>query len=306
MGLDIHTLNLLRFGEKSGLDLSSILTIGRPTLFLTDDELAGFLRETGRPATPADLAGIRGEGFSERFLRTAFGAREVESLDASPYENATIIHDMNRPMVAPRQFSTVLDFGCLEHIFNLPVALANVIASCRDGGHVLHVLPTNNWCGHGFYQFSPELFFSLYSEARGFRGTQVFLAEWNRPSRWYRVRSPMESGKRVNVINQDKTYVLVLTTKTADATSPVDDPPQQSDYVQTWSAPSQAARKAGPSALRTRWRKITRSTGLSSVAKSLRQPLRSLRYRLFGHKQRLHAERRDLETIDVGRLIKSR
>jgi hypothetical protein len=301
LGLDIHCLNLLRFGEKAGVDYSSILTIGRPGLFLSDDELTAFLRATHRPG---DVASFKSDGFCEEFLKTAFGAKEVVSLDASPYEKATIIHDMNLRLTGGREFSAVLDFGCLEHIFNFPVAITNVIASCREGGHLLHVLPANNWCGHGFYQFSPELFFSLYSKARGFRDTQVFMAELNRPSKWYRIRSPMESGKRVNVINQEKTYLLVLTTKSAQARSPMDDAPQQSDYVQQWQEGSKpSAADSGASALRAQVKKMGRFTGLSSLARAIREPLRLLRHRLVGHKQRLHAKRHDMDQIDLQSLL---
>src|SRR6185503_12604950 len=172
VGLDIHSLNLLRLAEKAGADFSSVLTVGRLGLYLSDAQLAGYLRETGRAASPEEL---RGEGFCERFLERAFGAREVVSLDASAYDGATLIHDLNVPLKGEGRFSAVLDFGTLEHVFNFPVAVSNLIAACRDGGHLLHALPANNWCGHGFYQFSPELFFSVYSEARGFVGTQVFL-----------------------------------------------------------------------------------------------------------------------------------
>jgi hypothetical protein len=295
LGLDIHSLNLLRFGAKAGVDYSNILTMGRPGLFLSDDELMAFLGNI-------DLRRIRADGFSEEFLKTAFGAKEVVSLDASPYEKATIIHDMNLPLTGAREFSAVLDFGCLEHVFNFPVAISNVIASCRAGGHLLHVLPANNWCGHGFYQFSPELFFSLYSRERGFRDTQVFMAELNRPSRWYRLRSPMDSGKRVNVINHEKTYLLVLTTKSAGARSAAQDAPQQSDYVQEWSNPSQPpARNAGP--LRAQVKKAGRLTGLSSLATAIREPLRTLRHRLVGHRQRLRADRSDMEEIDLQSLL---
>src|SRR5919199_152404 len=154
MGLDIHCLNLLRFGEKAGVDYSSLLTIGRPGFFVSEDELARFFRESGAPPRARESWATKGDGFCEAFLKAVFGAQDVASLDASPYENATFIQDMNLPWRPDRRFSAVLDFGCLEHVFNFPVAIANVIAACRDGGHLLHALPANNWCGHGFYQFS--------------------------------------------------------------------------------------------------------------------------------------------------------
>lgn len=299
MGLDIHSLNLLRLAQKAGADLSSVLTVGRLGLYLSDEELADYFRASRQAIAPAD---VRGGGFCEAFLQRAFGANEVVSLDASDYDGATLIHDLNLPLSPQRRFSAVLDFGTLEHVFNVPVALSNLIALCRDGGVLLHALPANNWCGHGFYQFSPELFFSLYSEKRGFSGTLVYLVETSRPSTWYRVRNPLESGKRVNVVNREKTLILVLTRKSAHAVLPLDSAPQQSDYAfQVWEAAPEprAARDEG----RERRRRIGRSLGLSAAARSVRQPLRALRAYLFGHKERLRHSRRDLERVDVASLV---
>jgi SAM-dependent methyltransferase len=303
MALDIHCLNLLRLGAKAGVDYAATLTVSRPALFLSDEELAGFLRALRLPGGAADLAKLKVDGYSEPLLRAAFGAQEVVALDASSYEGAGLIHDMNLPLRAGREFSAVLDFGCLEHVFNFPVALANVIGLCRPGGHILHALPANNWCGHGFYQFSPEMFFSVYADRRGFRATRVFLAEFDRPSRWYEVRNPIESGKRVNVINREKTYVLVMTQKTAHTQSPLEHPPQQADYAVEWSKPARRAQAASQPATASPRRAISRTLGLSALARSVRVPLRGFRSRVLGHSQALRGSRPDLKEIDIAALL---
>jgi hypothetical protein len=44
------------------------------------------------------------------------------------------------------------------------MALENVQA-ISGGGEIIHVLPANNLCCHGFWQFWPELFFiALFRE----------------------------------------------------------------------------------------------------------------------------------------------
>ena len=43
-------------------------------------------------------------------------------------------------------------------------------------------------CGHGFWQFTPELFHSLYSQANGYSETTVFLASYDNEAHWYEVR----------------------------------------------------------------------------------------------------------------------
>lgn len=59
------------------------------------------------------------------------------------------------------KYSMVLDGGSLEHVFNFPVAVRNCMQMLQVGGHYLAITPANNFMGHGFYQFSPELYFSI-------------------------------------------------------------------------------------------------------------------------------------------------
>src|SRR5262245_35551311 len=240
MGLDVHNLTLLRLARERGCDFSRVLTIGRQSLQLEDNELIAFLRSIDRPDLGENIGVIKGDGYCEGLLKAVFGATVVESIDASAFENASIVHDMNLPLVVSKQYSAVLDFGCLEHVFNFPVAISNVIRACDLGGRILHALPSNNFCGHGFYQFSPEVFFNIYSNERGFADTTVFLVELGGQARWYKVRSPFEIKKRVNVVNRERTYAFVLTTKIADGHLPTERPPQQSDYAEAWRLASQA------------------------------------------------------------------
>jgi hypothetical protein len=94
----------------------------------------------------------------------------------------------------------------------------------------LHVAPTNNFCGHGFWQLSPELFFTLYSEANGYKETEVFLADLANERFWYQVREPRD-GKRANVTPSTLLYALVRTRRTKVFSH---DDVQQSDYVFAW------------------------------------------------------------------------
>src|SRR5438477_418150 len=79
-------------------------------------------------------------------------------------------HDMNEPI--PDKFketyTAVLDGGSLEHVFNFPVAIKNCMEMVKVGGHYLAITPANNFFGHGFYQFSPELYFTVLSKENGF------------------------------------------------------------------------------------------------------------------------------------------
>jgi hypothetical protein len=89
---------------------------------------------------------------------------------------------------------------------------------------------TNISFGHGFYQFSPELFFRIFSIHNGFV-TRVFLFEDRVGGQWFEVRDPAEMQQRGTLINRRPTYLLVMARKTANALFVT---PQQSDYQAKW------------------------------------------------------------------------
>lgn len=240
MGLNASGLGLMAVARASGADFSRVVTIGRQQLTIGAGELEDFFHKRGRDDIAGQLAAITSDGYCEMVIRTAFGAQTVHSVDASDYEQATIVHDMNTPLEPKEPYSVVLDFGTLEHVLNVPVAFDNVAEFCAPGGRIMHMLPANNCAGHGFYQFSPELFFQVYSEARGFAGTRVFAAPMGSPDVWYEVRAPHTLKSRVNITSRDELYLLVLTQKTGEAPPLTRAPVQQSDYMQLWAAENAA------------------------------------------------------------------
>lgn len=226
MGIDIHNLNLLAVAQDRGVRFTRTLAVGRQAIYVEPHMLEAHRVHRGLPP----LAETR---WFEPLLQRWYGAEEVHSVDASPYEQATRIHDMNLPWPQPDEalgrYDAVLDFGCLEHVFNFPTAWRNVVALTRIGGHILHALPCNNLAGHGFYQFSPELFFNLYRRERGFALQGVWAAIHHEHRHWWAVADPLALRRRVNLVNGHPVYLLVLAQKLADQPQP---PPQQSDYAQ--------------------------------------------------------------------------
>ena len=158
------------------------------------------------------------------------GATKVVSFDNSDYEQATHIADMNLPIECAETYDTVLDAETLEHIYNAAQALKNVSTMCAEGGQILHILPANNQCGHGFWQFTPELFHSLYSQANGYSETTVFLASYDNEAHWYEVEAP-SNGHRIIIQSVGPLYVLCRTKRGSRVSH---DRVQQSDYVYAW------------------------------------------------------------------------
>jgi hypothetical protein len=102
--------------------------------------------------------------------------------------------------------------------------------------------------GHGFYQLSPELFFSVFTEPNGYALVRVMVHEDIPDAPWFRVNSPVAVGGRATLVNAIPTYLMVLAARVRDAEI-FRTMPQQSDYVTTWAgaaAPATSEEEARP------------------------------------------------------------
>jgi hypothetical protein len=174
------------------------------------------------------------DGYAEGFLRY-LGANEVHSFDNSGYEGATHLHDLNQeiPDCYKERYSMVLDGGSLEHVFNFPVALRNCMEMVEVGGHYLAITPVNNLMGHGFYQFSPELYSSVFSQANGYQVVSMIAYEEMPLARWFSVVNPHQAGARVTLTNRIPTNLLVIA-KRMERTVVFESVPQQIHYFRKW------------------------------------------------------------------------
>jgi hypothetical protein len=230
MGLDNDGTKFLFAARAAGVSFRNTATLGRQNFFPEPAQLQRLL-DLEKPGLSAkQFLGDSG-GYAEKFLEY-LGAEEIVALDNSAYEGAAIVTDLNAPIAdtLKSRFSAVIDGGCLEHIFNFPQAIKNSMEMLAVGGHFVGITPANNFCGHGFYQFSPELYFRIFSEANGFLVRAILTKE---KDRWFRVVDPEEFGGRVELQNNRATYLFVLARKIEEREIFLR-PPQQSDYARKW------------------------------------------------------------------------
>jgi hypothetical protein len=124
-------------------------------------DFAGRLMMFGRPSLLWDEAPSAEELFAEA------GSTVVHSMDVSPYQGATHIHDLNDPNPPEElqgQYDQVICDGTLEHVFHWHNALTVAFKLLKVGGILSFGGPVNNWIDHGFYQFSPTLAFDFFLE----------------------------------------------------------------------------------------------------------------------------------------------
>lgn len=230
MGFNIKTSELLIHSKKLGVDFTSVATIGRQRLHGSYFLFKNLFKKFDFSGESFEKIITQNNRYAEGFL-ALLGAKKVDSVDASSYEAATIIHDMNQPI--PEDFkdsySVVIDSGSLEHIFNFPIAIKNCMEMVKPGGHFIGITPTNNFLGHGFYQFSPELFYRIFNAENGFKMKKMYLFFADHKSPVYDVSDPLEVKERVKLKNSKESFLFYVAQKieNKDIFSVT---PQQSDY----------------------------------------------------------------------------
>ena len=241
MGIERNAAALLAKVRGDGVSFERTLMLGRQNVFLDPGDyrrLLGRLGGTARAMPPAVPPAVPPTYAEDLF--TALGASAVDSVDASTYEHATLVHDFNTPIPTAwhQQYDIVFDGGTLEHVFNFPTAVRNAMEALKAGGRFIGVSPLNSWSGHGFYQFSPELFWRTFSPDNGFSVVEMYVAGGD--GLCYSVIDPAVVRERVELCTQEP--VLLMVHARRDRLVPLfAAPPQQSDYTVFWEAKPAAA-----------------------------------------------------------------
>ena len=242
MGLIYSNARLLFDARRQGFSFDRTVTLGRQQISIDArgyDALAKefkvFASDLNDPELPSAI-------YADRFIQNCLGCTQLDSIDLSDYQEATLTHDLNLPISENlhRRYDAVIDAGTLEHIFNFPVALKNCMEMVRVGGCIMLATTANNHCGHGFYQFSPELFFRAFQPNNGFEIQRVILiehrfpgVELSRHQHCYEVVDPDVVRSRVGLVSRWPVMIQVLAKRINDATA-MESFPQQSDYERLW------------------------------------------------------------------------
>jgi SAM-dependent methyltransferase len=169
-----------------------ILTLGVADVHGTYAEMEQILREEGFPYTPVEPQNRntsltrRQCEFSLLFRHSRFmhqtdlfkmlGFRRIESMDAFDNERPTYVQDLNNPIPASLHgtFDAVLDFGTLDHVYDMRMAIANIVNMLKVGGVVVIYDAMIGWHNQSLYNFQPPFFFDTFS-AYGFTDMELFI-----------------------------------------------------------------------------------------------------------------------------------
>lgn len=213
MALEFEAAKLLKEASDQGALFDKCLTIGRQKFMLSKKEV----KNLGLSFNKLNLKEMN--NYSEGFFR-ALGAKEIDSLDFSKYEGASLVGDLNKPVKGlDSKFNLIFDGGSLEHIFNFQIAINNYIKMLKVGGRFIGHLPVNNQIGHGFFQFSPELFLRVFSKENGFVIEKAIVIEYGPRIKWFKVIDPYFSGETSHTINKYPLYIYIQAKKEKEVNS---------------------------------------------------------------------------------------
>ncbi|MCX5805039.1 MAG: class I SAM-dependent methyltransferase [Proteobacteria bacterium] len=163
MGIARAVIKLLMREGKRENYFGNLLTMGRQDVYATSRNLKKWASEMDFQLKRDIDISMKGL-ITDNDLFLSLGFESIGSMDYNDYEQCTIIHDLNKdvPNELHNKYDLILDSGTSEHIFNFPKVLENYNKMLKVGGRIIHGLPSSNHVDHGFYMFSPTVFYDYY------------------------------------------------------------------------------------------------------------------------------------------------
>lgn len=253
MGVSAAGSAFLMSCRRNGARFDRLCTLGQQHLHTDLASVRAAARLAGDPEVASAVDRIA-EADLARFstceaLWSALGATSIDTLDASAFEGATVLADLNEPIPDSlhARYSVVYDGGVSEHVVNAAQSIRNAAAMVEPGGHLISITPANSQNGHGMYQLSAEFYYRLLADSGEFDRVSVLLCVEGLRTRWYSLADPARLGHRVTFSTAGPADLYVLAHKSDDAPTvsiaAEPGPVQQSDYEAQWT--NERPRSAG-------------------------------------------------------------
>ena len=135
---------------------------------------------------------------------------------------------MNNPVPEEyyEKYDVIFDGGTIEHIFDVKMCFHNVKKMLKKNGIFISVNGANNHLGHGFYQFSPDLYRAVFSNQSGYNIVEMHIKAANIDALPLDI-TKFEPWQSNIVTSQEQQYISVIIQKIKDIDA-ID--PQQPAY----------------------------------------------------------------------------
>jgi hypothetical protein len=224
MGIDITALELILLSQKyvnyKNIDNDvNILTLGRQQIHIECKDINNSLNKYNFSKL---IDKFNYYDFSENLFRQLMNEKykceiNVDSIDNSKYEDASIIYNLNLPYNSTKKYQYIYDGGTIEHIFNIPQVIENVINMLDIDGLFVSVTCNNNFSGHGMYQFSPEFFLSSLNKKYGMEIEAIYIGKVHTGfDEWINVNDYKGGRNCSKFDSNDPVYILTIARKISD------------------------------------------------------------------------------------------
>lgn len=233
---------LMREGKREKF-FGKILTIGKQHVYASESDLHKWAKElefelkTGITVShKEDFAEIKSITDDSLFLSLGFD--NINSMDYSTYEKCTIVHDLNEdvPETLHNNYDLIFDSGSSEHIFNIPKVFENYCKMLKTGGRIIIFSPSSNHVDHGFYMFSPTLFYDYYTANKWDIVDSLFIRYFRNHVKklWHIYKYTAGCLERHSFGGLNKglygNFFILRKTSTSTFNAPI----QQGYYLKTW------------------------------------------------------------------------
>lgn len=216
---------------------------------------------------------------SDETLFLALGFDEYSSLDYSAYESAQYVFDLNQPDPPSEligAFDVIADSGTIEHVFHLPNAFRNIFKMLKPNGRVIHLAPSSNYIDHGFYMFSPTLFWDFYTtnkfEINTFQVIRHTINAFTDPWEASDYKPGCLDAVSFGGLDDGMYAILCVATRTTESTG--DAIPQQRFFARSWNpeiAVEDAPGEDLPMLQQDRQDDVSSSSRLEEIKSAVRQ-----------------------------------
>lgn len=155
MGINLEYITLLSILSLKGQlpESGSVLELGAQDISAKASQAKAHLSRLDGSKRVTQI-----ESAAELYAR--FGLGQYECIDANG-RNSSMVYDLNQNLGDKYGFletyDIVTNLGTLEHCFNIANGFMNMHAACKNGGIMIHAMPTQSNVNHGFYNIQPRL-----------------------------------------------------------------------------------------------------------------------------------------------------
>jgi len=221
------------FNKLGKRPYGKLLTLGKLAMKFDRDYFNRICRAGGWDVAISDT-GQSGLLLSDETVFNALGFEHLDSMDYSDYQWATIVHDLNDiniPEELVNKYDFILDGGTIEHIFNFSNVLENVFKMLKTDGVFFFNQPTFQNLNHGYYNFSPCLFYEYFKANNYDINTFIAYSVFNN---FIYIADPIINDicGHIPLIENSNSYICGSVTKTSKSSFNVI--PQQGMFSKGW------------------------------------------------------------------------